>query len=109
MRHGLARLVSLAEDASSGDEVAAGAVRVDVWGELQGREVHQVACGIGQMREATGLCLSIGAQMMAKNELLSEEGGVYAPEACIEPTRFLAYLRDKGIEAFEDLEMQKPI
>jgi len=73
--------------------------------EVAGEEVHRIACGVGQMREATGLSLSIGTLMLAHGELLTEEGGVYAPEVCLDPQRFIAYLSDKGIGAYEDLAM----
>jgi saccharopine dehydrogenase-like NADP-dependent oxidoreductase len=108
-RHGLARLVSLVERLSSGGESGAGAVRVDVWGELRGGGVHQMACGIGNMREATGLSLSIGTLMLARKELLVEGGGVYAPEACLEPQIFLSRMSAAGIQAFTDLAMTQPV
>jgi hypothetical protein len=89
--------------------VAAGAVRVDVWGELQGKEVHRVACGIGKMREATGLSLSVGTLMLARKELLTREGGVYAPEACLDPLTFISRLSTAGIQAYADLAMTQLI
>jgi lysine 6-dehydrogenase len=107
--HGLARLVSLVERLSSGGEAAAGAVRVDVWGALDGRELHQIACGIGKMREATGLSLSIGTLMLARKELLMEGGGVYAPEACLDPQIFLSRMSRAGIQAYTDLAMTEPV
>jgi saccharopine dehydrogenase-like NADP-dependent oxidoreductase len=86
-----------------------GAVRIDVWGDRQGGEVHRMGCGVGGMRATTGLALSVGAQMLARREILTRGGGVYAPEACLEPELFLAGLRARGIEAFEDLAMTRPI
>jgi lysine 6-dehydrogenase len=104
IRDAVARVISFIERMTA-EEPDLGAVRVDVWGEAGGEEVHHLVCGIGQMREATGLSLSIGTLMLARRELLTEEGGVYAPEACLEPQTFIARLGDKGIEAYADLAM----
>ncbi len=109
VRDAVARLVSFIERVSGGEEPAEGAVRVDVWGEVGGQEVHRLGCGIGQMREATGLSLAIGTLMLARGELLTEEGGVYAPEACLDPQTFLACLAAMGIKAYEDLAMTRQI
>jgi len=104
-----ARAVSLLERVTGPTEPEEGAVRIDVWGEMGGEEVHRLACGVGLMREATGLSLSIGALMLAHGELLTEERGVYAPEACLDPREFIARLSAKGIKAFADLAMTQPI
>ncbi len=103
-----ARIISFIEQIAGG-EPEWGAVRIDVWGEKDGKEVHTILCGIGQMREATGLSLSVGAQMLAKKQILTEEGGVYAPEATIEPHTFIDQIKKRGIEAFENIEMTKPV
>jgi saccharopine dehydrogenase-like NADP-dependent oxidoreductase len=108
LRDAISRIVSLIERVSAG-EPAEGAVRIDVWGEVAGEEVHHIACGVGQMREASGLSLAIGTLMLARGELLTEEGGVYAPEACLDPRTFIAYLSAKGINAYEDLTMTRQI
>jgi hypothetical protein len=47
--------------------------------------------------------------MLARKELTVKKGGVYAPEACIDPTAFVSAMRAKGIEAFEDLTMTRPL
>jgi len=47
--------------------------------------------------------------MLARRELLTEEGGVYGPEACLDPLRFIAYLSTKGVSAYEDLAMTRQI
>lgn len=86
-----------------------GAVRIDAWGERGGEEVHEMACGVGQMREATGVSLAIGTLMLARKETLTKEGGVYGPEACLEPVKFLTYLKEMGITTYFDLEMTKPV
>lgn len=90
-------------------EPAWGAVRVDAWGEKDGIPRHHLLCGVGQMREATGLCLSIGALMLARGELLVQGGGAFAPEAAIDPALFLAQLGAKGLQAYEDLALSRPI
>jgi hypothetical protein len=109
LRDAVARFVTLIEGASSAGEPADGAVRIDVWGEADGKEVHHIACGTGQMREATGLSLSVGTQMLARRELLTHHGGVYAPEACLDPHRFLIALSDRGIKAYRDLAMTRQV
>jgi lysine 6-dehydrogenase len=96
-------------EAKTGGEPGLGAIRVDAYGDKGGKEEHHLICGIGQMREATGVCLSIGALMLGRGQLLIEEGGVYAPEAVIEPNRFLSCLKAKGITAYEDVAMTRPV
>lgn len=86
-----------------------GAVRIDAWGEKDGKEVYRQAFGIGQMREATGLSLAVGTIMLARGETLNDRGGVYAPEACFDPVRFLTYLKERGIPSYYDLEMTQPV
>ncbi|UCC64249.1 MAG: saccharopine dehydrogenase NADP-binding domain-containing protein [Anaerolineae bacterium] len=108
VRDAVARFVSLIERLTSG-EPEEGAARVDVWGEVAGREAHHLVCGIGQMREVTGLSLAIGTLMLARGELLTEEGGVYAPEACLDPPKFMAYLGDKAIRAYTDVAMTQQL
>jgi len=109
IRDAVARLISFIERVTAEEEPGVGAIRVDVWGEAGGQEVHRIACGIGQMREATGLSLSIGTLMLARGELLTKEGGVYAPEACLDPQKAIAYISAKGIKAYEDLAMTRPL
>ena len=104
-----ARLLAPLEHLTGGQQPAPGALRVDVWGEKDGERGHRMACGVGQMREATALCLSAGVQMLARKELTVKEGGVYAPEACLDPAAFVSVMRAKGIEAYEDLAMTKPL
>jgi saccharopine dehydrogenase-like NADP-dependent oxidoreductase len=67
-----------------------------------------MACGVGEMRATTGLSLSVGAQMLARGQVTSR-GGVFAPEACLEPESFIAALKGKGIEAYQDLAMTQPL
>ena len=92
-----------------GGEPGIGAVRLDVWGTGDDREQHHILCGVGQMRDVTGLSLSVGAQMLGHRELVTTKPGVYAPEGCLVPEMFIARLREKGVEAFEDVAMTRPI
>ncbi len=101
----IGRIERLAPDSAP----APGAVRLDVMGEKDGAEVHHMACGIGEMRATTGLSLSIGTQMLARGQTTSVGGGVFGPEACLDPEAFLASLQEKGIEAYEDLAMSRPL
>lgn len=105
----LTRLLNSLKHLSKPQEPEWGAVRIDVWGQQGGNEVHEMACGIGQMREATGISLAVGTLMLARKEIITEEGGVYGPEACLEPIRFLTSLRERGIMTYYDLEMTKPV
>ena len=104
-----ARLLAPIERLTAGQQPTEGALRVDVWGEKDGEKVHRMVCGVGRMREATGLCLSVGTQMLGRKELTVDKGGVYAPEACLDPVVFLPMIREKGIEAFEDLALTEPL
>jgi len=104
-----ARLFAPIERLTAGQQPAPGALRVDVWGEKDGERVHRMVCGVGQMREVTALCLSVGTQMLARKELTVKEGGVYAPEACLDPQAILPAMTAQGIEAYEDLAMTKPL
>jgi len=61
------------------------------------------------MREATGVSLAIGTLMLAQKEILTKEGGVYGPEACLDPIKFLTYLKEGGITTYFDLEMTMPV
>ncbi len=108
-REMLVRLLNFIEGITKAEEPEWGAIRIDVWGEKGGKEEHRMTCGIGQMREATGISLAIGTLMLARKEILSEEGGVYAPEGCLEPQKFLTYMKAKGTTAYYDLEMTRPV
>ncbi|KPK47950.1 MAG: hypothetical protein AMJ77_01360 [Dehalococcoidia bacterium SM23_28_2] len=105
----VARLFAPIERLTGGQRPAPGALRVDIWGEKGSARVHRMVCGVGQMREATALCLSAGVQMLARKELTVEQGGVYGPEACLDPSAFMLAMREKAIEAYEDLAMTKPL
>ena len=68
-----------------------------------------MACGVGTMRQATGLCLSAGVQMLTRGELTVKEGGMYAPEVCLDPAAFVRVMKAKGIGAYEDIAMTRPL
>ncbi len=89
-------------------EPAWGSLRIDVQGIKDGRPAQRTLCGIGQMREVTGLSLSIGTQMLAKGQLTVSGGGVYAPEACFDPKVAVAAFKAKGIQVFEDVGITRP-
>ncbi len=103
------KLLVALERATRGGEPGLGALRLDVWGERDGAETHHMMCGVGQMREVTGLSLSVGALMLARGELTTAAPGVYAPEGCIDPSVFIDRMRDKGTIAYEDVAMTVPI
>lgn len=101
----LTRLLNSLKHVGKPQEPEWGAVRIDAWGQKGGRELHRMACGIGQMREATGLSLAVGTLMLGRKEMLTTGGGVYGPEACFDPVRFLTLMRERGITAYSDLDM----
>ena len=86
-----------------------GALRIDAWGDCGGKQAHQMICGTGEMREVTGLALSVGVLQIGRGELLNTTGGVFAPEACIAPEPFIQTMTDKGVCFYSDLEMRKPL
>jgi saccharopine dehydrogenase-like NADP-dependent oxidoreductase len=102
-------LATRAERLFAGGGPAWGALRVDVWGEGDTANEHRLLCGVGQMREVTGIALAAGTLMLARKELTTRAGGVYAPEACLDPPAFIARLRAKGILGYADIEMREPI
>lgn len=102
-------LIKLDQLLDKGAEPGIGAVRLDVWGTANGREQHHVLCGVGQMRDVTGLSLSVGTQMLANRELTTTKPGVYAPEGCLVPETFIERMRTKGLDAYEDVAMTRPL
>ncbi len=102
-----ARLMGWADRLSGRRDPGLGALRIDVWGERDGAPAHEMICGVGQMRDTTGLSLSVGALMVGRGELLTDVGGVYAPEAAIRPAPFIEALMAKGLDAYEDVAMTR--
>jgi hypothetical protein len=88
---------------------AHGAIRVEVEGTVGGQPVRKMLCGTGELRDVTGNALSIGAQMVARREITTTTGGVFAPEGCMRTDRALAEFARRGIQFFEDLEMTQPL
>jgi saccharopine dehydrogenase-like NADP-dependent oxidoreductase len=82
-----------------------GAMRVEVRGEKDGVPTTLGIFGTATMREATGIALSAGAQLLASKKLIAKQGGVYGPEGCIEPQDFLRMIGESGIYAYSDLAM----
>lgn len=87
---------------------APGAIRVDVFGTVAGAPVQRMLCGVGHMREVTGVALSIGAQMVVRRELTCRGGGVFAPEACIRPDVAIRAFAARGLQLYDDLAMTRP-
>ena len=108
-RRFLEKIFERIEHSGAPKEPEWGAVRIEVWGETGGKKAHETGFGVGQMRDATGLSLSVGALMLGRKEVLTEEGGVYGPEACFEPTKFFSSMKERGISAYFDLAMTRPV
>lgn len=89
--------------------VGTGALRVDVWGKKNDKTEHLLHCGRGEMRDITGLSLSVGALMLGRGQMTNKDGGVFAPEACLDPEIFLRELRERGVIAYKDLAMTSPV
>lgn len=80
-----------------------GAVRVDVRGIRGGNKTSIAFASIGRMREATGILVSIGAQLLAKGKI--KEKGVFAPEGCIDAQEFIGeYMKRAPKEPVEMIE-----
>jgi lysine 6-dehydrogenase len=86
-----------------------GAVRIDCWGTADGQPTRRMACGVGQMRNATGTSLAVGAAMVGQRRGLTHTGGVLPPEACLDPKPFFAALRERGLEGHRDLARTQPL
>jgi NAD(P)-dependent dehydrogenase (short-subunit alcohol dehydrogenase family) len=104
-----ARAVEISEQIFTSGKARGGASRIDAWGQKDGKEVHLQRGGIGLMRETTGLSLAAGAYLLGKGQLRTQQGGVYAPEGCLDADAFFKYLHDRGIDAFTDLAMTQPV
>ena len=74
-----------------------------------GEAVHKIGCGTGQMRNITGLSLSVGALMLAKKELKTTEPGIYSPEGLVKPESFIREFSGKDLFMYEDVAMAHPV
>lgn len=86
-----------------------GSVRIEVEGTRGGQPVSHALFGVGQLRAAAGVSLSIGAQMLARRELLATAGGVYAPEALLPAATVLRAMVERGLHLYEDLQLTQPL
>lgn len=86
-----------------------GAIRVEVEGWADGVPTQRTAFAVGLLRDAAGLSLSVGAQMLAQRDVLQTVGGVYAPEGLLPAGRALRRLTDRGLQIFEDIELTQPL
>lgn len=71
-------------------------LRVDVKGE-NGHYVYRI---VDRMRRLTGIPASIGTIMLGKGEITKK--GVIAPEACIDPERFIEELEKRNMKIVEE-------
>ena len=84
-------------------------LRVDIYGEMDGKEQHLVFGAAEKMARLTGISASIGAQMVGRGEIKKNTIGVVSPEAVIEPRKFINELGKRGIRIYEGEEMEKVI
>ncbi|HPQ69083.1 MAG TPA: saccharopine dehydrogenase NADP-binding domain-containing protein [bacterium] len=92
----------------TGPQAGWGATRIDVWGVSDGKEEHRLLCGVGEMRQTTGLSLAAGAYLLGKGQLTAG-AGVFAPEGCLDPHAFFRYLHERGVDAYRDTAMESPL
>ncbi|NLC45955.1 MAG: saccharopine dehydrogenase [Firmicutes bacterium] len=71
-------------------------IRVDIKGTLNGKKQHLVYQAADHMDNLTGVPLAIGALMMGKGEITRK--GVFAPEAAVDPDRFIEELSKRNVE-----------
>ena len=76
-----------------------GSVMVKVVGEKNGEPMVYQYAGTARMKEGTATPAAVGAEMLARNEITKH--GVYAPEGCVPPQKFLNNL--VGREGFGDV------
>lgn len=87
------------------------AIRIDITGSRAGAPHQRMACCVGHMRDLAGLSLSIGAQALARGDVVpvAAAGGVYAPESCIRPETMLRAFAGRGLQLYTDLAMTTPL
>lgn len=103
------RLLTPLEKWITGGTPGLSAIRVDVWGDLEGTETHKMACGTGTMRECTGYALSVGALVHARGQGCAPGPGVYAPENSLPLVPMLDGLRARNVDGFYDTAMTQPL
>lgn len=86
-----------------------GAMRIEVSGEKDGKPTTLAIFGMATMRDATGIALSVGAQLLATKQLTVEQGGAYGPEGCLDPDGFMRIMGERGMYAYSDLAMRERI
>lgn len=89
-----------------------GALRVDVFGMRNGQRCQESVCGVGEMREVTGVSLAVGALLLGnkKTRIHAAGGaGVFAPEGAMDPALFMTEILKKGFVAYRDVEMKKQL
>ena len=90
-----------------------GALRVDVFGTKDGKPCQETMCGIGEMREVTGVSLAVGTLLLGLRKGLlpgpASKGGVYSPEGAMDPPIFLKELFSRGFKAWHDVDVKRPI
>ncbi|NLC45960.1 MAG: NAD(P)H-binding protein [Firmicutes bacterium] len=77
-------------------DVPMSGIRVDIKGTLNGKKQHLVYQAADHMDNLTGVPLAIGAMMLCKGEITRK--GVFAPEAAVEPDRFIEELSKRNIQ-----------
>lgn len=80
------------------------ASRTVVKGERNGYKVSYTYDRIGKIWTA-GTPLSIRAQMIAENDI--DEKGAFSPEACVDASKFLKELSQRGMKIREEIERKK--
>ena len=48
-------------------------------------------------------------QMLGRKQLVATQGGVYAPEGILEPKPLIDMMRERGLVAYRDLALTKPL
>lgn len=87
-----------------------GALNVEVRGIRDGQPAREFFCGLAEMRESTGVSLSVGTLLLARRRGILKDaastGGVYAPEGAIDAKTFLRCMIKKGLCGYRDVDMR---
>lgn len=103
------RLLAPLEKWLTGGTPGLSAIRVDVWGTQDGKELHRFACGTGTMRACTGYALSVGGLVLARGQGCAPGPGVFAPESALPLEPMLDGLRARGVDGYYDTAMTQPL